>query len=400
MIKRVFLFLIITLFFQSEKIFAQWIVEQSPLRSNLNSISLSNKNSGWIVGDNGSILYKVKNYWIDYSHDMSLEEDLNCVFMTDKDNGWIVGSRGIILHFNGGNWNRVSSPTRKDLYAVSFSDPDHGIAVGSKGTILIYENSSWSLVEKEIRADLLTVSAGNNFSFLAGGLECVTVPIIKMLNDGKNTIENCLYNLISVNGVARSGEDEIWAVGTRGAILHFDGDEWIRNLPDNNMPTLNHISFTGDKNGICVGYSGTILLYSGQGWTKQNSGISSNLNGSAIFENGYYAVGDSGTIVSWNLIQDSLSPSGKKLPHLQIEAYPNPSDAVLSVIVPDEDSFSPRIITLSNVFGQVVYTQEIVQGNIERPYRVNTSFLNNGLYVIRAKASDGKVAVGKVIIQH
>lgn len=400
MIRKLFLVFAFIGFANQGDTLAQWIIEQSPLKTNLNSISLINDNSGWIVGDKGAILYKVNKYWIDYKHDAPVEEDLNSIFMLDTDDGWIVGSKGLILHFDGRKWQRISSPTRHDLYSVSFSDSDHGIAVGGMGTILVYENKLWRVVNKQIMADLLTVTSGNDYSIIGGGLECVTVPIMKMINNNENTLENCIYNLISINSVARAGNNEIWAAGTRGALLHFTGERWMRISTDDLMPTLNHISFAAEDNGICVGYCGTILMYSGLDWTKQNTGIKINLNGSAITDNSYYAVGDSGTIISQKVVQNSQTSDLNASLDFRIEAYPNPCDEAINIIIPDEDNFSPRIITITNAFGQVILQKEIEPDSFGVSYSIATSSFNAGIYFIKAMTGDGKVALSKFIINH
>ena len=64
------------------------------------------------------------------------------VYFTDADTGYAVGDNGTILKTsNGGtNWTAETSGTTNDLTSVYFSDADTGYAVGSSGTILKTNN--------------------------------------------------------------------------------------------------------------------------------------------------------------------------------------------------------------------------------------------------------------------
>ena len=99
---------------------AQWILEKCPTRNNLNAISLMSNKSPWIVGDKGTILYKMDNKWKEYQSPTI--ENLYSIYMLNGNDGWAVGARGTIIHFDGENWKSVSSPTKKNLFSVYFKD--------------------------------------------------------------------------------------------------------------------------------------------------------------------------------------------------------------------------------------------------------------------------------------
>jgi len=92
----------------------QWTTEKSPTANNLNSVFMVNENIGWIVGDKGTILYKVGDYWVNYNK--ITNEDLYSVFMLDRNKGWAVGSKGTILSFNGERWENQPCPTNREWY--------------------------------------------------------------------------------------------------------------------------------------------------------------------------------------------------------------------------------------------------------------------------------------------
>ncbi|MFH1003906.1 MAG: T9SS type A sorting domain-containing protein [Bacteroidota bacterium] len=65
-------------------------------------------------------------------------DDLYSVYFTDDDTGYAVGENGTILETSdgGSNWEEQESGTTDDLHSVYFIDDDMGYAVGSDGTIL------------------------------------------------------------------------------------------------------------------------------------------------------------------------------------------------------------------------------------------------------------------------
>ncbi len=72
-------------------------------------------------------------------------EDLNGVYFVNKDTGWIIGNNGTILNtIDGGeNWYQQNSGTTNDLKAVHFINDSVGWVVG-KETMLNTEDGGIS----------------------------------------------------------------------------------------------------------------------------------------------------------------------------------------------------------------------------------------------------------------
>jgi photosystem II stability/assembly factor-like uncharacterized protein len=378
----------------------QWIAENLPTKSNLNSIHLFNDNSGWVVGDNGVMFHKDKDSWI--NSPKLTDENLYSVFLVDIYNGWAVGSKGTILYFDGNNWIRSSSPTKEKLYCVSFSDKDHGIAVGENGTVIIYENGTWKQLNKQTYGNFFAASATKDLKMIAGGLEATSIPIMNVLdNPGKNLVKTFDPDFVEIRSLATPGKRNAWAVGKPGTIFHFNGSTWEKLSEFEKLSTLNSVSFADENHGIAVGYGGTILTYSTDGWTKEISPVSIRLNGSCVSGNSYYAVGNNGMVVTLKntSITDPESVKNSNSP-LKIESYPNPTSDILNIYIPQEDGFFPNLISITNSFGQVVYRKKLDPANIGQVYQVNTTTFNNGLYLINIISSSTKPAVGKFIVKH
>jgi len=107
---------------------------------------------GWVLGDSiygsscSDIVMRTSNggvTWVKQYFDQSLEG----ICFTDIYRGWIVGQNGIILFTNdGGNtWEIQYSNTIENLYGVSFIDQDKGWIVGSHTAI--FHNDNGGLVQ-------------------------------------------------------------------------------------------------------------------------------------------------------------------------------------------------------------------------------------------------------------
>ena len=105
----IYLFILLLGILSTGTIYAQWLAVKVNVTSNLNSICILSENSGWIVGDNGTILYRVEDKWLVYPK--ITNANLYSVIFNNKSDGWVVGQNGTILHYNGRKWEKVIGPT-------------------------------------------------------------------------------------------------------------------------------------------------------------------------------------------------------------------------------------------------------------------------------------------------
>ncbi len=380
---------------------AQWNKETTYTTNNLNSIHFASEKSGWAVGDNGTMLFYNGSGWT--SEQSVTEKNLFCVFMLSQDNVWSVGEDGIILNFNGNVWEEVHSPTKEKLLSVSFSDSENGTAVGANGTIIVFEDGKWISVKSNIRGNLFSVQADNTSTFIGGGQECISVPVMRFSRNSENILTKYFDpDFIEIKSIAFQNKKKMWAVGSPGTLMLFEGNNLTTFDQFNDLPSLNSICFSDDQHGISVGYGGTILTYENNLWTKETSPVDIRLNCAFIKGNTIYAVGNDGTILSKSFKTGNSDLSSDKLStEIKITSYPNPSKEVLMVEIPNVNNFLPDRLTITNVFGQVVYSQRIFPGNDGYLYRINTNELNNGLYLIKISSHDAKKrGIGKFMVRH
>ncbi len=374
---------------------AQWRSERCSSSNNLNAISFTSLNSGWIVGDNGTLLYKTEYGW--ENAEKPTDENLYSIFMLNKNEGWTVGAKGTILHYIGNKWEPVLSPTENNLLSVSFKDLKNGIAVGEHGTILIYQNGIWRRLESGVRSDLLSTSVADGNIWIGGGLECVNVPILRM---GITKGETLLYNynsVASINSIEVLNMDDGWAVGSPSTILHFNGQIWEKPILNYEFPSLKSVFFSDANNGISVGYEGTILTFSDNSWKKESTNTTQDLNGAAIIEYTYYAVGDGGTILMKSLPMENRTDILNKISE-ETQLYPNPCNEYINIVT-SLKSNENLVISITNASGQLMKhgVLNFNEGNLIN--QVFTGDLENGFYIIKT-VNGNKLTSGKFIVKH
>lgn len=129
-----------------------WEIRSSGTKNNLNSLSFVGDNEAWIAGDNGLILYSNNggSDWIEQNS--GTEHNLRDCSFINENFGWAVGDSGLILHTeNGGdNWDIQNSPTELALYSICFIDSLNGWICGADiyhgNSIILHTNDggiSW-----------------------------------------------------------------------------------------------------------------------------------------------------------------------------------------------------------------------------------------------------------------
>ena len=178
-----------------------------------------NLTSGWVTGNNGTILHTDDGgeNWIE--QDSGVSSQLWGVAFANDSEGWVVGDGGVILHTSdgGSNWEQQPSGMGNRLYGLSFVSDTEGWVVGDY--IILH-----------------TDDGGTTWTLQADGYELRDVVFVNK-NDG-------------------------WAVGEVGVILHTDdsGATWAQqdSGTDNN---LRGICYDGHSSLYVVGDWGIVLRY-------------------------------------------------------------------------------------------------------------------------------------------
>lgn len=177
---------------------------------------------------------------------------LSAVSAADATHVWAVGNNGAILSLDGEGWRQGLVEQPNQWMGVSALDSNHVWAVGQEE-----ENAGQPINEKR-REYYAAIS----------------------FYDGTNWHEQAGRTFMHtwLQGVFALGTRHVWAVGTHGTILFFDGSDWSKQSSGTQVE-LRGVSACDPEHVWAVGDKGTILFYDGSSWKKQDSGTGAGFMG-------------------------------------------------------------------------------------------------------------------------
>ena len=115
-----------------------WSQQTSTTYPFLWDIKFADANTGFTVGDAGTILKTTNSGTTWTSQNSGTTVNLFGIALVSPLNGWVCGENGTILRTvdGGGTWTSQSTGTANDLKGIFFTDVNTGTAVGAQGTIL------------------------------------------------------------------------------------------------------------------------------------------------------------------------------------------------------------------------------------------------------------------------
>lgn len=323
-----------------------WYRQESGVRYTIDSIFFVDENTGWAVGDRGTVLKTTDGGETWTPQNPGTGAWVTDVHFVDENTGWVVGDSGFVARTtNGGaTWVPQHSTTTKNLWNVQFINADVGWAVGPAGgdgppppgvysTILKTTNGglTWTEVEGHELHVLNLHFIDENTGWLAGdGLYKST--------DGGDTWQEVRPKNSLYRAVHFVGADTGWVVGAAGRILHTTdgGANWVTQDSGVAVELVN-VYFLDADNGWVVGNDGLILATADGGatWRHQFSGGTRYLGGIFFIDQDTgWASGPGGTILAYRYPAPSVLPvEGDNRYLTAIEAskraYPTGADTVV-----------------------------------------------------------------------
>jgi photosystem II stability/assembly factor-like uncharacterized protein len=243
------------------------LVEQSLLLagSSVNGLTVA-------VGERGHILHSKDNGHSWQQALVPTRATLTGVFFHDKNLGWAVGHDQTILKTTDGGktWQLVHAPADAEspLLDLWFADSRHGYAIGAYGAFLETRDGGDSWSERRIAAEDFhlnqIVSAGGERLFIAA-----EAGKILRSDDGGNE-----WTLLappyagSFFGILPLGEKSFLVFGLRGHLFRSDdaGESW-RKITTGTEASLTNGLLLADGTIIIAGLAGTLLISQDQGST-------------------------------------------------------------------------------------------------------------------------------------
>jgi|GEM_PF-3118262 len=170
--------------------YAQWTWQNPlPQGNELKDISYqkNNKNYGWAIGYNGTIIRhtNLTDWEIQNS---GTTEILNAIYTIDQNTAYVVGNNGMILKTvsGGSTWTSQNSGSIRNLNDVCFIDVNNGYVVGDYGTILktIDGGTNWTDVSNPDFTGVASIVRGVDFINSTTGWICGNGGKIFKTSDG------------------------------------------------------------------------------------------------------------------------------------------------------------------------------------------------------------------------
>jgi photosystem II stability/assembly factor-like uncharacterized protein len=269
-----------------------WFTQKTNLTKDLRSIYFIDNMTGWIAGDEGTLLKTTNggNNWdkislINYYWP-------KCIFFINNSTGWICGNWGLIIKSTDGgySWVQQAGNSNFTFRSIRFTDPDTGIAVGQFGKITRTSDGGnlWTSIESGVTFTLHSVffstpqkvwvsaKCGGFLSNDAGlhWINYISVCSEQVLFVDQNTgwfsnvtlkttdggISWFHTNGLSYDYIAFPSAETGYSCGVTGAITKtIDGGFNWKSPEKYKTRYLNSICFINNSTGWAVGDSGKIL---------------------------------------------------------------------------------------------------------------------------------------------
>jgi len=200
---------------------------------------------------------------------------LAAVWGTSATDLFAVGSSSasgpLTMRLSGGTWSSARTIQVSSVGTVT--------AISGRGTSDVYTARSWALPP----------SGGREIAHFDGQSWTASYS------------DNCSFSCLdAVNSIWVSNGPDIFAVGNRGLVFHYDGAAW-NPLVSGTTASLRGVWGAATNHVVAVGDNGVILVYDGGSWSAQASGVTQALNavwGRSVTD--VFAVGGGGTILHFD----------------------------------------------------------------------------------------------------
>ena len=201
------------------------------------SIFAFSDNDFWLIGSANALHYTGDGKYHPNPTFYLNHAGIHSAWGTSSSNLYVVGDSGLVVHYNGSNWTKMSTPTKKRLDAISGSS-DHDIwASGydpftAESEVLHYDGLTWT-------EDIITTS-GTAYNYgLDGVFECDSVghkvyaiagsTVFRRTDNGSWWKDATVPNGDHIGiGISGQSANDLFALGGWGVVAHWSGKSWKR----------------------------------------------------------------------------------------------------------------------------------------------------------------------------
>lgn len=264
-----------------------WAPRTSGTTQNLRDVRFATPDTGYVVGDNGTVRRTVNGSTLDWPYvtwsaqTFPNQAHLRSVYTVTPSTVFVAGTGGTIgkTANAGGVWNLRTSGTTQDLNGIAFHNGNTGWAVGNAGTILKSTNggNTWAAQVSGTLQNLQSVQViSEDTAYVSGNAGLM----LKTVNGGATWYAQETPTTQQLTRVYFYNSGLGFAVGANGTILNAvnQGDNWTGG---GIKRSLKGVYFPNETTGWIVGDDGVILktTNSGSSWTQQASNTAVTLHG-------------------------------------------------------------------------------------------------------------------------
>lgn len=362
-----------------------WSPVPSGVTVDLNAV-WSDGSTLWAVGASGTVLsWDGQGTSVSPVSELVSDVDLNAVWGTGDGNVWIAGDAATLLHRDDGGWSQI------DLSKLSASDVDFEAMTGdanriwlatSDGSLLRFENGEWD------RAIQVTSRLSSVWSDGTGEVWAVGDRGASVHFDHQTWVTSPEPVAADLFGVWGNATNDVWAVGDAGTVLHWDGGTWSPASAPATDGNWTAISGTSSNDVWAVG--SRISHFDGSEWSSALDQPPAPLRSvCAVATDDAWAVGDDSTILHWNGDEWRVSELPSELSDMDLKTVWCSAasavwaiDAVQGVLRWDGASWSTTLVY--NGTPNDVTAQQILTGSAaDDVWILNTSSNADGDWLVR-----------------
>ena len=266
-----------------------WQPKSSGLTATFNSVAALDTQNVWAVGGGASVLRYNGSYFAPQS--IGATGSLQAVWAASASDVWAVGSGGQAWHYTGTTWIATDSKTTASLNSVYGLGPNQVWAVGDGGVIRFWDGSSWSIVATGSSSSLRHVWAASASEIWAVG----DGAIVQRSSGGGFTplpipggITSNLYDVWGTSGA-------VWMVADN-AVYRYASSSYT-TLPAPPVSGLRAVSGSGPGDLWVAGLGGVLARYNGATWTREKTGVATDLLSVHISGTRAWLAGSNGTVL-------------------------------------------------------------------------------------------------------